>query len=68
MEDAPHKYYRWDEGTSRFIETTADDPQRIVYQSELPGLVAHQAARSLGLMILLVGGTLLVRHLWSRKK
>ncbi len=34
-EDAPQKYWKWDEATSKWVETTKDDPARAVYKDEV---------------------------------
>ncbi len=57
----PPRYYRLDKVTNQYIETTEDDPERIVYQDELPEMMIKKEAKVLGVVGALILGAWLLR-------
>lgn len=63
----PPRYYRWNDATNQWVETTKDDPRRIVYQSELPEMIAQKSMGLFGWLLAAAGvaivGDIVLTHL-----
>jgi len=57
------KYIRWDEATSQPVETTEDDPKRIMFKDEIDRAIMERVFLS---TFLGLAGGLLIQRLFKR--